>query len=232
MSESSRLIAVSGVKSSGKDTVSNMIQYCLSVPKIFRQYWIYKNFRRLFHKKYKKIAFADPLKKMLAALLNIPIDRFNYREFKESWYVNIPTLNLLDYVDFDKLSDSKFNKLVKNLDPILTKSNLSIRQLMQYFGTQVMQTFFGRKIWINSTLKHCSKYTIITDLRFKEEYESVKELGGICVYVDRIGCEFGQHASEREMEELLNNNKYDYIIQNNGSIQDLFNRIKEITNDI
>jgi dephospho-CoA kinase len=49
--------------------------------------------------------------------------------------------------------------------------------------------------------------------------------------VDRIGCEFGQHASEREMEELLNNNKYDYVIQNNGSIQDLFNHIKEITND-
>ena len=34
--KSNRLIAISGVKSSGKDTVSNMIRYCLSVPKIAR----------------------------------------------------------------------------------------------------------------------------------------------------------------------------------------------------
>jgi uridine kinase len=36
--KSNKLIAISGVKSSGKDTSSKMLQYCLSVPKIFRQY--------------------------------------------------------------------------------------------------------------------------------------------------------------------------------------------------
>lgn len=225
------LIAVSGCKNAGKDSITSMLQYCLSVPKIFRQYWIYKNFRKWISPKYKRLAFADPLKRMLAILLNIPVSKFNNRHFKEDCVINIPTL---DYSlsafneEPDVLSDSKFNKLVKNLDPSLTQSNLTVRQLMQYFGTNVMHTFFGRNVWINSTLKHANSPTIISDLRFKAEYNAVKERGGFVIYVDRPGCEFGQHASEREMEELLNSNKYDLIIHNDGSAKDLFNQIKEL----
>lgn len=225
------LIAVSGVKGSGKDSVSSMIQFCLSVPKWMQTYWIYKNFRRLIHKKYKRVAFADPLKGMLATLLNIPEEWFSNRSFKEFYVVNIPDLEISSD-SINRLSDSKFNKLVKNLDPSLTESKLTIRQLMQYFGTQVMQTYFGRNVWINSTLKNAKDNTIITDLRFKAEYEAVKNSNGIIIYVSRPNCEFGQHASEREMEELLNNNKYDYVIENDGSIQELFNKVKKICNDL
>ena len=228
----SKLVAVSGVKGSGKDSVSNMIQYCLSVPKFLRQYWIYRYFRKVFPKKYKKLAFADPLKKMLAVLLNISVDKFNDRNFKEHYVVDIATLQYALDSYMDKMSDSKFNKLVKLLDPSLTKSNLTIRQLMQYFGTQVMQNYFGRRVWINSTLKHASEYTIITDLRFKAEYEAIKNVNGIIIYVNRPNCEFGQHASEREMEELLLDNKYDYVINNNGTMNDLFNSVKKICNDL
>ena len=38
MFENPSLIGISGVKNSGKTEVTNMLQYCLSVPKIFRQY--------------------------------------------------------------------------------------------------------------------------------------------------------------------------------------------------
>lgn len=228
---SHNLIAISGCKNAGKDSITSILQYCLSVPKILRQYWIYKNFRKRISPKYKRLAFADPLKRMLAILLNIPVSKFNNRHFKEDCVINIPTL---DYSlsafneEPNVLSDSKFNKLVKNLDPSLTQSNLTIRQLMQYFGTNVMHTFFGRNVWINSTLKHADGPTIISDLRFKAEYDVVKEMDGFIIYVDRPGCEFGQHASEREMEELLNSNKYDLIIHNDGSAKDLFNKIKEL----
>ena len=225
------LIAISGCKNAGKDSITSMLQYCLSVPRIFRQYWIYKNFRKWVSPKYKRLAFADPLKRMLAILLNVPVSKFNNRHFKEDCVINIPTL---DYSlsafneESNILSDSKFNKLVKNLDPSLTQSNLTVRQLMQYFGTEICQKYFGRNVWINSTLKHANNSTIISDLRFKAEYNAVKERNGFVIYVDRPGCEFGQHASEREMEELLNSNKYDLIIHNDGSAKDLFNKIKEL----
>ena len=228
------LIAISGVKCAGKDSVTSMLQYCLSVPKIFRQYWIYKYFRKWISHKYKRLAFADPLKKMLAILLNVPVSKFNNRHFKEDCVVNIPTLDstLSDFTESnDKLSDPKFNRMVKSLDPELIQSNLTIRQLMQYFGTNVMHTYLGRNVWINSTLKHANGPTIISDLRFKAEYEAIKKHNGFVIYVDRPGYWFGQHASEMEMEELLNKNQYDYVINNNGSVEDLFNKVKNLCND-
>ena len=226
-----KLIAVSGVKGSGKDITSDMFQYCLSVPKPFRQYWIYKFFRKFIHLKYKKIAFADPLKGMLAVLLNIPVEKFNNREFKENYVINLNTLKVFPKANSNNtISDSRFTKLAKNLDLSLFEYDLTIRQLMQYFGTSIARTFFGENVWINSTLKLASKNIIISDLRFKNELEEVKKLKGICVYVNRPNYTFGQHASEREMEELLNNNKYDHVINNNGSIKDLFNKVKAICN--
>lgn len=221
-----RLIAVSGVKGSGKDSVSSMLQYCLSVPKMFRQYFFYKNFRKWIKPKYKRIAFADPLKKMLSDLLNISLDKFYIREFKEGCVINVSTLEG-SWLG-EKLSDSKFNKLVKQLDPSLTEANLSLRQLLQYFGTEIMQKYFGKRVWINSTMQNRSEYTIISDLRFIEEYNAVKEKKGIVIYINRPNYEFGQHASEREMKELLENDKYDFIIDNNGSMEDLFNQVKEL----
>ena len=86
---------------------------------------------------------------MLAILLNVPVSKFNNRHFKEDCVVNIPTLDstLSDFTESnDKLSDSKFNRMVKSLDPELTQSNLTIRQLMQYFGTNVMHTYLGRNV--------------------------------------------------------------------------------------
>ena len=227
-----KLISVSGVKNSGKSTFANMLQYCLSVPKIFRQYWIYKAIHKIIPKKYKILAFADPVKKMLSVLLNVPINSFSDRSFKEHCVVNIPTLKLSTDDNVNKLSDSKFNKLVKVLDSSLTTSNLSVRQLMQYFATQIMQTYFTKKVWINCTLLHLSKYTIISDLRFKEEFNAIKEKNGICIYIQRPGYSFGEHASEKEMSELLQNDKYDYVIENSGNIKDLFNTAKILSNGL
>ena len=87
------LIAISGTKGSGKDELSKMFQYCLSVPKYLRQYWIYKRFNKFIPKKWKILAFADPLKKMLAVLLNIPAERFNDRSFKEDTCIDLKTLD-------------------------------------------------------------------------------------------------------------------------------------------
>lgn len=228
------LIAISGVKGAGKDSVTSMLQYCLSVPKIFRQYWIYKYFRKWISHKYKRLAFADPLKKMLAILLNVPVSKFNNRHFKEDCVVNIPTLNstLSDFTESnDKLSDSKFNRMVKSLDPELTQSNLTIRQLMQYFGTEICRKFFGKDVWINCTLKHCNVPTIISDCRFWNECLAIKEHGGIVIYVNRPSLIASSHQSEVECIDMYNNDAFDYVINNNGTLKDLFNKVKNLCND-
>lgn len=226
----SNLIAISGVKGSGKNLTADMLQYCLSVPSIFRQYWIYKYFKKLFPKKWKIIAFADPLKKMLSVLLNVPMERFNDRQFKEECFVDLSTLEF-SFSAFDndgiRLSDNKFNKLLK-AEESLNNYQLSIRQLMQYFGTNQMRKYFGDKIWVNSTLRNASKRTIISDLRFRSEADSIRQKAKL-IYINRPGYGFGQHQSEKEIEQLLKENYYDFIIDNTGTEKDLFYKIKSVS---
>lgn len=231
MSINNKLIAVSGIRNSGKTQTADILQYCLSVPKFLRQYWIYKWFGKLFPKKWKVLAFADPLKKMLATLLNIPVEKFNDRAFKEDTCID---LNTLDYSltaftkDKQMLSDSKFSKMAKELNPDILHYDLTIRQLMQYFGTEICQTYFGKNVWINSTLQNAGKKTIISDCRFFSEAKAIKDKEGIIIYISRPGTSFGQHQSEKEMYQMLRKGVYDYQIENNGTIKDLFNKIKKL----
>lgn len=60
-------------------------------------------------------------------------------------------------------------------------------------------------------------YCLITDVRFDNEAERIKELGGEVWKVIRDGAGAGNHASEQELPgELI-----DLIIDNNGSLGDL-----------
>lgn len=235
MNSKCNLIAISGVKCSGKDVTSHMLQYCLSVPKIFRRYWFYKWIGKIIPKKWKIIAFADPLKRMLATLLNVPVEKFNDRSFKEDTCINLNTLEYsLSVFIKDKrfISDSKFTKMTKDLNLDIISYDLSIRQLMQYFGTTICRTYFGENIWINSTLKHAAEKTIISDCRFINEAEAIKNKGGKIIYVSRLGTEFGHHQSEKEMWQMLKRGFYDFQIDNNGTLKDLFYQVKYICNEI
>lgn len=230
MSTKFNLFAFSGVKGSGKDTASNMLQYCLSVPKMFRQYWIYNKFGKLFHKSWKIVAFADVMKQMLADLLNVPIDKFNDRYFKENTRINLETLECVTSTSkiTKLLSDARFNKLAKELNPDIKYYHLTVRQLMQFFATNVMRTFFGENIWVTSTLRNASDKTIISDCRFINEANAIKTKGGKIIYIGTPNTKFGQHQSEKEMEQMLNDNIYDVVIDNSGSLKDLFNKIKDV----
>ena len=51
-----------------------------------------------------------------------------------------------------KLKDKvicEFQKLLKSGEPLPADVLLSVRQLMQYVGTEVLRRFVGDKIWIN-----------------------------------------------------------------------------------
>ena len=42
-----RLIAISGIKNTGKTTIAGFLKFMLSTPKCFHFYWIYKMFPNL-----------------------------------------------------------------------------------------------------------------------------------------------------------------------------------------
>ena len=67
---------------------------------------------------------------------------------------------------------------------------------------------------------------VITDCRFLNEIEAVKEKGGYVIKVERnINNGIHTHASETEQNEY---NSYDYIIENNGTLNELIHKIKNI----
>lgn len=92
-----------------------------------------------------------------------------------------------------------------------------------------MRRYFGDKLWCLTTLKYTNTHDlIISDLRFKIEAFKVKDYNGFLIYIDRPGCEVGNHQSEREAFEIYNEGQCDYVIHNNGSLEDLFYKCKDV----
>ena len=161
---------------------------------------------------------------MLAHLLNVDPEKFEDRDFKDNCDVDLSTLKL--FKNPQRLGDRTFNKLLKS-EESLKDYSLTIRQLMQYFGTEICQKYFGKKVWINTVLNNPNNL-IISDLRFKTEAEAVKNKGGKLIYIYRPNINPGNHASEKEVIELLNAKKFDMIIKNDSSLESLFYKVKEI----
>ena len=113
------------------------------------------------------------------------------------------------------------------------------RLLLQLLGTE-----WGRNknqdIWLDklfSTLDLSSKDNIIiTDARFKNEFLACKKNGFILIKIEaddttRIarGADIRPHASEIDMDEY---NEYDYVIENNGTIDEFYTKLLNILSDI
>lgn len=235
-----KIIAISGLKAAGKSTVASMLEFLFNTPKIFHSYFWYKHQKLILKKKrYTIVAFADPIKEMLCSLLNMQRWEFESRNIKENCVVCLADLSKI-YTNgcgldlYNLLSDAKFSKLAKEWNPDLSKQYyLSIRQIMQLFGTEIMRNTIDDKIWINCVLSRAHKSNlIISDLRFITEYEEVKNRDGFIIYIDR-GLTPGLHKSESEMQTLLNQNKFDLVIDNkNINLKELFNLIKVNLNKI
>jgi hypothetical protein len=167
---------------------------------------------------------------MLAVLLNVPVEKFEDREFKEEWYFDFTLFRLFDskvVPNYRAINDKTFNKELKNGNLNLAiDNNLSIRQLLQFFGTDIMRRFFGDKLWIFRTLNNAEN-VIISDQRFLTENQVVQTKNAVILHIVRDCASGGLHSSEKELDELFNKKQYDHVVDNNGTLKDLFNNIKK-----
>ena len=81
---------------------------------------------------------------------------------------------------------------------------------------------------------------IITDVRFPNECEAIKQRGGIVIRVERKpfnragGMEGNKQFSEQIKEDThpsetaLDNYKFDYVIENNSDIPSLIEKVKQL----
>ncbi len=102
------------------------------------------------------------------------------------------------------------------------------RDAMIKVGTDFGRNMIHKNIWIESLFnryyKNPNQAIVITDLRFANEYDEIKKRDGVIIRINRNNNNSNtqinsnsQHSSECE----LDNHPFDYVIDNDGTIEEL-----------
>jgi hypothetical protein len=140
----------------------------------------------------------------------------------------------------------------------LNMPNLTPRLMLQLWGTEVCRKGFHDDIWIASLenkLRNSKDDIVISDCRFPNEIKSIRDAGGIIIWVKRgelpewydwaISANAGEvgnfawstskHRLERAgihaSETAWVGTKFDAELENNSSIDELFAQVKDLVSN-
>jgi len=108
---------------------------------------------------------------------------------------------------------------------------MTIRQLLQKFGTESTRDVFGADFWINrlSMDLNFDNINCISDVRFDNEANWIRNHGGIIIHIERPSLDMNmEHSSELGIDK----NVSDITIINDGSLSDLGNKVDELMNHV
>ena len=225
----------------------------------FNQFQTQRYETRLNLSRYEIHKYGGKLKDIVCILLNCTREDLEDRDFKETKLGPEWKKYVLCYVD--KYSDmtnietflSK-EEAEKHLDELnvvyfhrIEEIELTARLLLQLIGTECGRTIIHPNIWVTSTLSsydeierwrktdeaHLEKYNnwIVTDVRFPNEAEAIKNRNGILIRINREIDHYGNpilmtsHPSEYSLDEY---DGFNHVIENNGSIDELIQKIEKI----
>jgi len=108
----------------------------------------------------------------------------------------------------------------------LKERSPDIRGLLQRFGTEIGREMFGENFWVDYALNSIEdgSKVVFSDVRFPNEADAIRQLGGKVYRVERQGVEA---ANDHISEHALDKYKFDGIINNNGTIQGLQQNVKQ-----
>lgn len=152
---------------------------------------------------FRRVAFADAVREAVYTL-NPDV----YSEAEDTWET---VQYIVDTIGWDR-AKTEFGE---------------IRRLLQVMGTEVGRMMLGPNVWVHIVDKKMMKLGVddyvITDVRFENEADFVRDLGGIVVRVTRSGVEaINQHSSE------VIDFDWDFEIQNDGTLDELYAQIDNL----
>ena len=122
---------------------------------------------------------------------------------------------------------------------------LTPRWVLQYWGTEVCRRAFHDDIWIASLenkLRNSKDNVVISDCRFPNEIQSIRNAGGKIVWVKRgnlpswydiaVAANQGNNIAINELKMLKIHasetawvgTDFDVVVDNNGTIDDLYSQ--------
>jgi hypothetical protein len=131
----------------------------------------------------------------------------------------------------------------------LDMPSLTPRWVLQYWGTEVCRKAFHDDIWIASLenkLRTSRDHVVISDCRFPNEIKSIKDAGGIIAWVQRgelpdwyqtaLDANSGSNVAMNDLkmkkihasETAWIGTDFDIILDNNGTIDSLYQQVKQV----
>jgi len=246
-------IGLNGLAGSGKDTVAKMLKTILSKDwqsmEECKNYYFstYTNPTQSATFPYLKeenssvmcIAYADQLKEICSSIFGIPIQRF-YQNKANAW------ICINDKFQYTEIKPNDQNIVTAeeyyyNLSSYSETNNdqywMSLREILVYVGTYVLQNTVNKQIFVNIVRNKIREeqhhnpnlqYVIITDHRFLHEIEYIYENHGITMTITRNSVSQLDNIAEHDLDE---EDDYDYIINNSGSYDELFETVWNIVQE-
>lgn len=174
---------------------------------------------------FTRVAFADKLREFLyamnpivaASLVTPSSDLWADEELSKALVVNhnIKVQDVIHAYGWDGYKESEFGS--------------EIRRLLQRLGTEAGRQTLWDTIWIDAAFAGVdANRVVVTDARFYNEFDAIRERGGVIWRVEREGVgPANNHASEMEAVDYPN---FSLTIENNGTLEEYHERIRNFAN--
>lgn len=195
---SGRLIALGGRLRSGKDTVADHLVDAHG---------------------FVKMGMSDVLNEALLKL--------------NPW---IPKETLGPVVGTTVTSLERYQTLHDRVGYVEAKKNSEVRRLLQVLGTEVGREMIDPNVWVDMARRDIEGYldsgrsVVITAVRFPNEIEMIRALGGTTVWIERAVEARGasEAVSGHASEQSVSADDFEYVIENNSTIAELWARGDEL----
>lgn len=143
---------------------------------------------------YEKLYFAKPLKQLVADLIKVDISEINNLKNIEKDY----KFGKLEYLFLSKETHIKYETVEEEMKPVEFKT---VRQLLQFIGTDLIRKYNTN--WHVNKIREMidpTKNYVFDDVRFPNELNLIKELGGDAWFIIRPDIStVSNHESETSL---------------------------------
>ena len=180
----------------------------------------------------KACSGKDTAAKMLEVLYANP--DISYEDFANRKYKNFVDIQVMHFADILKETVQALfgigeweTNTQEGKKITISWIGKTVRELLQEVG-QGLRDAIDPDLWIKALFANTEGWSnyIIADVRYPNELEAIKERDGILIRIDRNGAGAGNHSSETALDDY---NDWDVHIENNGSLESLFEAMRIFT---